>query len=246
MNLTEWNGYRNDFKQHFFLGENGPYLPDPTFEFNWSALKAHYDAHQSNSTPQPAKGIAFSYGLKNDQFSLVVELYGLDANNKPVIINGTGRNAEWQVVDDTTRKTLQQAYIEQVWVKPFATGDRRRIVRPTATNIYGDVVGIHYPWTKIDKLFNDNGGPGHVQPLIVAACISAELTDTETERKSWKALGEPDVPKFRHILSLHMAVRGITGQRIDHISDDPSGNYAMRAVDYGSVCPANCPKRSAE
>jgi hypothetical protein len=182
------------------------------------------------------KGIYINYGLAEGRFIPVLEFYHERADgslgHKPdaAYIHGhTGFNK----ITDTQRKALVQKYINNVLVRRTAASSTfdplRDQIEPR------DPRGIRY--ALIDKVHVLLGANPIVEDRsLVVSCISAACKYSDLLKMN-------EVDEFRHLLCLHVArpklVEGALVM-VDLLDDHDHGNFALKAMDLGNVCPPNC------
>lgn len=233
LNASELIKAESLFHEHFRLSDRNksPIMNTRTY-WPWAdvleIMKKHPDID--------VKGIYINYGLAQGRFVPVLELYHELSNgslgHKPdaAYIHG---QAGFHEINDTQRKALVQEYINKVVV--------RRKAGPTTFEALRDQVeprdprGIRYALQeKLMVVLGDN--PIVEDRSLVVSCISAECTYSELLKLN-------EEPEFRHLLCLHIArpklVEGALVM-VDLLDDHDHGNFALKAMDLGNVCPPNC------
>lgn len=240
---TELKTYQQDFQNHFFIRykderNNDVDMPllNSRREVRWDKFKALFDDH----LPQ-AVAVMISYGQAENSFVPVFEFLALDGVGLKVIPNSAyiyedGKDAFHKLANATPTpcETLTDAYSSNVKVIRKAGAGSTDLVKGT------DPHAIIFPWnTKFAALMNDN--PLQEDRVIVLTCIAVET--------SLIPGGEVE---FRHGLAAYVArPKDVQGAIVlfDALKDSPettangAPTYRHLAMDLGTLCPPNCPKR---
>jgi hypothetical protein len=195
-------------------------------EFPWKEILRLRDEHPSN-------GLYFAYGLRGNNFIPVVSLFRGERTNYELVPGAT-------FISDKTGlilRTITTQEIDRIAGEYLSRITTKLLNNPTPQPIKTDdlsTIGIYYTWPMLDTLFKHNKQIEETRKLVVT-CISTQLAEGDFD------LLEND--EYRHTLSLHVAELMESGYQ-DRVRNDPTQEYfAYRAMNYGSVCPKNCPKR---
>ncbi len=176
-------------------------------------------------------GIHLGYGLSDGHFVPTIEFLELidevpTVRGKPFISTSAGLKD----IEESERAALADNYVQQIRI--------RRSAGPTFEKLTSsDIIGTTFFWAgKLKDLLDAN--PIIETRQLVISCICAEVRKDSTV-----------IHENAHLVALHIAkLHEIFGHHhhIDQLSDEVvSGQpmLALRAMDYGSLCPENCPRR---
>jgi hypothetical protein len=241
MTKSELEKYCNDFNVHFSLVRDGAHIPIPNSRHSWPWQ--HVLDLLGPSKAQQVAGLLFHYGLNNSGFVPLLELYYLDEQNAnaPTRVPDSihqWTSTEFKKIKASELESLVVRYVQDVKVQR-TKGAKWEALRKAGER--PDPCGIWYPLEgKINVLMGDNNEKLLDDRHLVIRCIAAELTHSDMSAKLM------DTKEYRHMLALHVAKPKWVNGRLefeDQLDNSPdSGNFAMRAMDIGALCPPNCLK----
>ena len=248
MSLQRLNQARYLF-DYCYRTTTGAPLAATEHELPWSALLLLLP-----QAPGKDRAVAFHYGLDRGAFRLAWSYRTVDRTPDGSGLRAmhlTDHNAYEYVANALVQATEDQwtwahqlrndsnSYTSAVEVDRLRANDPTDHwdpVRPC------DVLQYVLPWEqRLERLYADNRTrfAGNEQYLYLVASCTAD----------WRAQEVDGAKGIVHTITLHLRLKVPGRPVVDLIADgpgDPQRPYAMRGVDLGNMCPANCILYSAQ